>query len=154
MPSPHSGALAAFAQFTYLDAAQQQLALYGGCSMMLFGGIYYALPRLTGRPWASALLVSGHRALAMLGVSLLVVGLAAAGKTQGHDLLDAKVAFLKSHPTREARCSQSRAHMRILLLGNIVLLVNFGRSAAACWCTSDSSGNSLRQPTAMEASVS
>ena len=146
--------VAGFAQFTYLDAAQQQLALYGGCSMMLFGGIYYAVPRLTGRPWASALLVSGHRALAMLGASLLVVGLAAAGKTQGHDLLDAKVAFseIASH-TRGSLLAVAGAQA-ILLLGNIVLLVNFGRSAAACWCTSDSSGNSFRQPTAMEASVS
>lgn len=146
--------VAGFSQFTFLDAAQQQLALYGGCSMMLFGGIYFAVPRLTGRPWASALLVSGHRFLVMFGVSLLIVGLAAAGKTQGHDLLDSKVPFADIAGHMRGSLLAVAGAQAILLLGNIVFLVNFARCAAACCCASDSSANSFRQPTAMEASVS
>lgn len=146
--------VAAFAQFTYLGAAQQQLALYGGCSMMLFGAIYYAVPRLTGQPWASALLVSSHRVLVMLGVGLLVVGLVAAGKTQGHDLLDPKVPFAEiAGHTRNSLLAVVGAQS-VLLLGNIVLLVNFCRSAAASCCADVPTENPFRQPSAMEASVS
>lgn len=145
--------VASFAQFTYLDAAQQQLALYGGCSMMLFGAIYYAVPRLTGQPWSSALLVSGHRVLAMLGVALLVIGLAAAGKTQGHDLLDAKITFTEIATHTRPSLLAVVAAQSILLLGNIILLVNFCRSAAAGCCASAPAESPFRQPSAMEASV-
>jgi cytochrome c oxidase cbb3-type subunit 1 len=145
--------VASFAQFTYLDAAQQQLALYGGCSMMLFGAIYFAVPRLTGQPWASALLVSGHRVLAMIGVGLLVTGLAAAGKTQGHDLLDAKVTFAEIATHTRTSLLAVVGAQSILLLGNIILLVNFCRSASACCCASAPAESPFRQPSAMEASV-
>ena len=55
-------------QFTYFTTAQQQLALYGGISMLLFGSIYFALPRLTGRPWNSGSFVRSHKVLAMVGI--------------------------------------------------------------------------------------
>src|SRR5581483_10142425 len=38
--------IAAVTQLTFFQTAQEQLALYGAASMMLFGGIYYMLPRL------------------------------------------------------------------------------------------------------------
>src|ERR1019366_3737433 len=85
--------VAAVTQFTLIETAQQQLALYGGFTLILFGAIYFAVPRLVDRGWSSAKLVSGHAALALTGVAALVASLLAAGWVQGHDLLDAKVAF-------------------------------------------------------------
>lgn len=64
--------LALVTQFTYFTTAQQQLALYGGISMLLFGSIYFALPRLTGRPWNSGSFARSHKVLAMVGIFLLV----------------------------------------------------------------------------------
>ena len=142
-------------QFTHVDTAQQQLALYGGFSMMIFGAIYFALPRLTGRAWASAGLVRGHSALAIFGVVLLVVSLAAAGWTQGRDLLDAKVAFADIAAHTRGWLLAAVAAQGILLLGNLLLLVNFCQSVCAGYCSATPVEPALfRQPSTMEAPAS
>ncbi|MCX6952370.1 MAG: cbb3-type cytochrome c oxidase subunit I [Verrucomicrobia bacterium] len=142
-------------QFTYLSTAQQQLAIYGGISMLLFGSIYFAVPRLTGQAWSSGALLKGHVVLSMLGVLLLVGSLAAAGWTQGHELNDAKVSFadIGAH-TRPWLLAVSVAQLT-LLLGNILLLVNFAQSVCAACCASSTGAQSpFRQPAAMEAHAS
>jgi len=147
--------VALLTQFTYVSAAQQQLAVYGGISMMLLGSIYFAVPRLTGRAWASASLVRGHTALSLSGVLLLVVCLAAAGWTQGHDLNNAKTSFaeMNSH-ARVWLLGVTTANV-ILLTGNLILLVNYVRSVCCAFCnTSVPAEVAFRQPSAMEAHAS
>ena len=139
-------------QFTFLSAALEQLGLYGAISMMFYGAIYYMIPRLTGNAWSSGALASGHRVGVLIGVLLLVISLAAAGWTQGTDLLDAKVTF-----------AQMNAHIRtpllgvtaanVLLLGaNLLLLVNFCKTACPC-AKSETRTNLFRQPATLEASA-
>lgn len=142
-------------QFTHFDAAQQQLALYGGFTLILFGAIYYAIPRLTGQPWASAMLINGHRLTAVLGVTLLIVSLAGAGWVQGHDLLNAKTSFadIATH-TRSWLLLVVAAH-GLLLLGNLIFFVNFLRSACAACCPSAAPAEiQFRDAGALEAPVS
>ena len=144
-------------QFTAFATAQQQLALYGGISMLLFGSIYFAVPRLTGQAWASGGLVRGHLLLMRVGVLMLLVALAVAGWTQGHDLNQAKVSFaeIAAH-TRPWLLTATFAQI-VLLLGNLLLLVNFARSACAACCNGASSAavpSPFRQPSAMEAHAS
>lgn len=142
-------------QFTHFDAAQQQLALYGGFTLILFGAIYYAVPRLTGQPWASAMLINGHRLTAVLGVTLLIVSLAGAGWVQGHDLLNAKTSFadIATH-TRSWLLLVVAAH-GLLLLGNLIFFVNFLRSACAACCPSAAPAEiQFRDAGALEAPVS
>jgi cytochrome c oxidase cbb3-type subunit 1 len=142
-------------QFTMVDAAQHQLAVYGGVSMMFFGAIYYMVPRLTGRAWSSSGLVVGHRLAAMVGVGLLVVSLAVAGWNQGSDLLDAKTAFadLAGHmglPLLAAVAAQG-----LLLLGNLLFAVNFFQTVAwSCWAATPTEPTLFRQPSTMEAPAS
>jgi cytochrome c oxidase cbb3-type subunit I len=115
-------------QFTWFDDAQQQLAVYGGVSMMLFGTLYYALPRLTGRPWASAGLLRGHLVLSFVGLALLIVSLAFAGLIQGGELNYPMVSFTRiAQDTRPWLRSASVAQA-ILLFGNLLLAVNFART--------------------------
>ena len=112
-------------QFTYFDEAQKQLALYGAATSILFGGAYFAVPRITGKAWLSPLLVRAHLVLSLLGIMLLVISLAAAGATQSHDLLDASVPFatITAH-TKQSLLGVTAAQL-ILLLGNICFLANF-----------------------------
>ncbi len=145
--------VAMVAQFTFIDEAQQQLAIYGGFSMMLFGAIYYAVPRLTGRPWHSAMLVSGHRISVTLGVALLVVSLTVAGWSQGHDLLDAKVPFTEIAAHLRPWLLAAAAAQAILLLGNLIFLVNFLRGLGASLLSAPVE-TPFRAPSAMEAPVS
>jgi cytochrome c oxidase cbb3-type subunit 1 len=120
--------------------------------MMFFGVIYYMVPRLTGAPWASGGLVAGHRFLAMGGVLLLVIALAVAGWRQGGALLDpakpmSEIALSLRGPLLGATVAQA-----VLILGNLLLLVNFCRSACACaGARTAPAENPFRKPSAMEA---
>ncbi len=139
-------------QFTYFDEAQKQLALYGAATTILFGGIYFAVPRITGKAWLSPLLVRGHLMLSLLGIMLLVISLCAAGATQSHDLLDAKVPFatITAH-TRDSLVGVTAAEL-ILLLGNICFLANF--YGTACEILKISSPATFSPSSAMETPAS
>ena len=142
-------------QFTYFTTAQQQLALYGAISMLLFGSIYFALPRLIGRPWISGSFVRSHRVLSMVGIFLLVGSLAVAGLIQGTELINPKTTFGEiADRTRPWLLAVSVAQV-FLLIGNILVLVNFLRSVCGLWCSGAvSEVGSFRQPTTMEVHAS
>lgn len=137
-------------QFTFIVPALEQLALYGVISMIFFGAIYYLLPRLTATPWASGGLIAGHRFLVTVGIILLVVSLVVAGWRQGAQLLDrnralAEIALSLRTPLLAATVAQA-----VLLLGNLLLFVNFCRSACNCLKPA-SAEHPFRKPSAMEA---
>lgn len=117
-------------QFTFVDQALQQLSLYGAISMLFFAGLYFAVPRLVGKNWASSALLSGHTALASLGVVLLVVALAAAGFAQGHALLVPAANFADIGAATRPWLLVATAAQIVLLLGNLMLLVNFAQTVA------------------------
>jgi cytochrome c oxidase cbb3-type subunit 1 len=136
-------------QFTFLATALDQLGIYGGISMMFFGAIYYMVPRIVGAPWASSGLATGHRVLVITGVVLAVVTFIVAGLTQGDDLLDAKVSV--AHVFSSIRLSLlMNSGAQIILLGaNLLLLVNFFRTAASVCCREPvSRADVFRQPAA------
>lgn len=139
-------------QFTLVSSAQQELALHGALSMMLFGTIYYMVPRLTDRPWASAGFIGAHRWLATGGVVLLVLALAIGGWTQGADLLAPKTSFAAIHGHLKLPLLAVTAAYGLLLAGNIMLLVNFLRSACVCGSTT-ATVTPFRQPLNMEATA-
>ncbi len=147
--------VAAITQFTFVEVAQQQLALYAGFTLILLGAIYFAVPRLLGRGWFSANLVIGHAAIAFTGVALLVVSLLGAGWVQGHDLLDAKISFADIAIHTRPWLLAATAAQGILLLGNLLLLVNFLETACAGCCASATpTENPFREPSTMEATAS
>ena len=148
--------IAVVTQFTHIDAAQQQLALYGGFTLIIFGAIYYAVPRLSGQPWASTMLITCHRVPALLGVVLLVTSLALAGWMQGHDLLDPKISFADITAHTRNWLLIAVAAQALLLLGNLVFFVNFLRSACAACCVpaTSSTASQFREGGALEAPVS
>jgi len=121
--------IAEVTQFTHFDEAQQELAFYGAISMMLLGGIYYALPRLTGRPWAYGGLVRAHFGLTAAGIAVRVIALGAAGIVQGNGLNDPSVTFAQIAERTHPWLYLASAAEAVLLLGNLLLLVNFFKSA-------------------------
>ena len=141
-------------QFTFFQAAIEQLGLYGAVSMLFFGAIYYMVPRLTGTVWASSGLAAGHRVLVIFGVAISVVTLAVAGLTQGSDLLNEKVAFADIFG-RVRLSLLMNTFAQVLLLGaNLLLLVNFCRTACTGKTAVASAQNLFRQPSSLEAHAS
>jgi cytochrome c oxidase cbb3-type subunit 1 len=117
--------IAAHTQFTYFHEAQKQLALYGAASTILFGGIYYALPRITGKAWYSSGLVRAHLLLSLAGIALLVVSLTVASVTQSQELLEASVPFADIVKNTRPWLLAAGIAQAVLLVGNMALLLNF-----------------------------
>lgn len=145
--------IAVASQFTFLPVALDQLGIYGGISMMFFGAIYFMVPRVTGNPWASAALVGGHRVLVTVGVLLLVVTLAVAGWLQSGDLLNAKTSFpdIVKH-INAPLLGVTAAHV-VLIAANLLLLVNFLKTACVCRSNDARTQAIFRQPATLEASA-
>lgn len=118
-------------QFTFVASALEQLALYGGVTMMFFGAIYFLVPRLTGNPWASVGLTVGHRVTVTVGIIALVAALAVAGLTQSDALLNPKVAFVDLlDQVKLSLLLVSAAHL-VLIVANTLFLVNFFQTITA-----------------------
>lgn len=141
-------------QFTLFSNAQEQMALYGGVSMMMLGTLYYMVPRLTGRPWASALFAVGHRVLLTSGITVLLGSLFVGGWIQAGDLLNAKVALADILGHLRIWLLLGTAANLVLLGANILLLVNFCQSVCACDTAGKPAENLFRPPSALEAPVS
>lgn len=119
-------------QFTHFASATDLLFLYGVVSMLFFAAIYFLLPQLAGRPWFSSSLTSGHLAGVKVGVALSIVALAVAGLAQGSMLLNPKVAFVEIASGVRTYLLVNTAAQLVLLASNLLLLVNFWRSACTC----------------------
>lgn len=82
--------------FTDYTIGHAHLGLYAFFTMIMFGAMYYIVPRLVGWEWPSANLIRWHFWLAAIGILLMVGSLTIGGIIQGFALNDVKVAFLTS----------------------------------------------------------
>jgi len=64
--------------------------------MMMFGAMYYIVPRLTGWEWPSATAIRWHFWLVASGIILMVGSLSLGGVLQGLALYDPQVSFRSS----------------------------------------------------------
>jgi cytochrome c oxidase cbb3-type subunit 1 len=83
-------------------AGESHLLLYGCATMVLFGSIYYIVPRLTGCEWFSSNLIRIHFWGAAYGIGMVVVLLLIGGAVQGAAWFSEDpspvVAYQKSQP--------------------------------------------------------
>ena len=79
--------------FTHYTVSHAHLGLYGFTSMAIFGGIYFALPRLVQRDWKNPQLLNIHFWLAASGIIIYAVGLGIGGWLQGLHLTDHTSSF-------------------------------------------------------------
>lgn len=86
----------AVTHFTHFTVAHAHLGMYGFVSMVLFGGIYFAMPRILGRPWPQPWLTTAHFWLVVAGFSVYMIALSIGGLLQGLILLDPARAFMDS----------------------------------------------------------
>lgn len=141
-------------QFTFLASALEQLAAYGGISMLFFGALTFMVPRLTGTAWASAGLAAGHRTLVMLGVILSVAALTAAGWMQSGGLLEGKATLGEILLGIRTPLLANTAAQALLLAANLLLLVNFLRTACAGFSGTAPAQSLFHAPSKLEAHAS
>ena len=82
--------------FTHFTIAHAHLGLYGFFAMVMFGSIYFVMPRVIGHEWPYAPLISLHFWLVVGGFAIYFVALTIGGWRQGLAMLDAKQSFMAS----------------------------------------------------------
>jgi cytochrome c oxidase cbb3-type subunit I len=85
--------------FTEAGVAYTHLGLYAFYTMIIFGSMYYIVPRLVGREWRYASLIKLHFWAAVYGIGLMTLMLFAGGISQGAGLSDPSIAFSESTQT-------------------------------------------------------
>lgn len=78
----------ALMQFTHAWYGFQIVAIYGFFSMVIFGAIYYIVPRLAGCEWLSVRLIRNHFWFSVYGIGTIVVVSIVCGLQQGSDIND------------------------------------------------------------------
>ncbi len=80
--------------FTHYTIGHAHVGMYAFVTMMLFGSIYYILPRVLRREWPSAFLIRSHFWLCVIGITLMTVSLTVGGLQQGLAMSKAELPFL------------------------------------------------------------
>ncbi|MFN2509072.1 MAG: cbb3-type cytochrome c oxidase subunit I [Chthoniobacterales bacterium] len=88
--------VARYFHFTQASIGYSHLGLYAFYTMVMFGSMYYIVPRLVGREWRYASLIKLHFWSSAYGVMLMVLMLLVGGLTQGRDLNNAALSFTES----------------------------------------------------------
>ena len=103
--------------FTHWTVSHAHLGLYGFTSMVFFGGIYFAMPRLLGRDWPRPALINLHFWTAAVGVLIYAVALGIGGILQGLELTDPQSTF-------EASLKVTLPYLMIRSLGGTLMLLS------------------------------
>lgn len=82
--------------FTHFTVAHAHLGMYGFVTLVLFGAMYFALPRIVTREWPYPRLISVHFWLVVVGFGIYFVTLTIGGWLQGLAMLDASRPFIDS----------------------------------------------------------
>ncbi len=88
--------LNAITHFTHFTVAHAHLGMYGFVSMVIFGGVYFALPRILDTAWPRPSLIAWHFWLVVAGFGVYMVTLSIGGTLQGLALLDPTRTFMDS----------------------------------------------------------
>jgi cytochrome c oxidase cbb3-type subunit 1 len=81
--------------FTHNTVAHAHLGMYAFFTMVMFGSMYYIVPRLTQREWPSARLIHLHFWTTAAGVFLYIGPLTLGGILEGLAMYDPAIPFLK-----------------------------------------------------------
>ncbi len=125
--------VSAVTQFTYVPVAVKQLALHGFVGMVLFGCLYYILPRLLQTEWPKPRLIRAHYLCSTIGVALLFVPLAIGGVFQGLKLNDPAVPFVALAKSTIPWVGLHTLGLIVLLAGQFAFLSNLAGLLRG-WC--------------------
>jgi len=87
---------ARYFHFSEATIAYSHLGLYAFFTMIMFGSMYYIVPRLVGREWRYATLIKLHFWASAYGIGLMSLMLMAGGLAQGASQNDPSLPFIES----------------------------------------------------------
>lgn len=106
--------------FTHYVVGHAHIGMYAFVTMVLFGSMYYIMPRLVNWEWHSPFLIKTHFALTALGIIIYVVAMQVGGILQGFGLNNPDIPFIDTvNMTRPFLLGRSLSAI-LLTLGHFV----------------------------------
>ena len=113
------------AHFTHFTVAHAHLGLYGFFTMVMFGAIYFVMPRVMSWEWPYPGLIAAHFWLVVAGFSIYFIGLTIGGWLQGLAMLDAAQPFMESVKVTIPYLQSRTVGGAIMTLGHLVFAGHF-----------------------------
>lgn len=109
---------------TVLSGYTQQL-IYAYFTMVLFGALYFMVPRLSRREWPSVDLIYLHFWGSAIGIAVIVFALYVGGWTSGAQMNDPEVPFTEIAQSMTLWLRVHSIGVVCLVVGHIAFVVNF-----------------------------
>jgi cytochrome c oxidase cbb3-type subunit 1 len=116
--------VAAVTNFTYAVVARNSLLIYGFVGMVLFGCLYYIVPRLAQVNWPNQKWIRFHFLCSVAGVALVFLALTFGGLLQGRRLADANIPFINIVTGTIPFVGMSTLGLLLLLMGQCFFVAN------------------------------
>jgi cytochrome c oxidase cbb3-type subunit 1 len=118
--------VARYLDFSQASIGYSHLGLYAFVTMILFGSMYYIIPRLVGREWRYASLIKLHFWGSAYGIGLMTLMLLAGGLVQGINQDSSTLPFAESVQTIQPYL-RGRSIAGLLMAGaHFVFAFHFG----------------------------
>jgi cytochrome c oxidase cbb3-type subunit I len=129
--------MARIVSFSEATVGWTYMGLYAFFTMVIFGSMYYIVPRLVGREWRYASLIKLHFWASAYGIGLTVLLLLVGGFVQGSSLNDATLPFAESTQSILPYLRGRTLAWILLTVSHLVfafhfslMLLGFGRTAS------------------------
>ncbi|MEM1092859.1 MAG: cbb3-type cytochrome c oxidase subunit I, partial [Pseudomonadota bacterium] len=111
--------------FTHHTVAHAHLGVYGFYSFIMFGAIYFIMPRVTGREWPNHRAISVHFWLVIVGFAVYFIPLSIGGWLQGLTMLDPAKPFMESVLITKPYLLARSVGGGLMTLGHLVFATHF-----------------------------
>jgi len=111
--------------FTHFTVAHAHLGLYGFFSLVMFGAMYFVMPRVLDWEWPYSRLIALHFWLVVGGFAVYFIGLSIGGWLQGMRMLDAARPFMDSVTVTEPYLISRTVGGSLMSLGHLVFAAHF-----------------------------
>lgn len=111
--------------FTHYTVGHAHLGVYGFVSLILFGAVYYILPRSTGRQWPWPAAIAAHFWLVVIGFLIYFVALTVGGIFQGLAMLDATRPFADSVRVTMPYLAARSVGGGLMVAGHLLFAIHF-----------------------------
>ena len=115
--------------FTHFTVAHAHLGLYGFVTMVMFGAIYFVMPRIMAWEWPYPRLIEWHFWLVVVGFAIYFVGLTIGGVLQGLAMVDATRPFMDSVTVTLPYLEARSVGGTLMTAGHLVFAFHFAAMA-------------------------
>ncbi|MES2501272.1 MAG: cbb3-type cytochrome c oxidase subunit I [Pseudomonadota bacterium] len=111
--------------FTHYTVAHAHLGMYGFFTLVMFGSIYFIMPRIVDWEWPHPWMISAHFWLVALGFAVYFIGLTTGGWLQGVAMVDATKPFMDSVAVTLPYLKSRSVGGGLMVLGHLIFMIHF-----------------------------